>query len=171
MLLFENITQTLQVTYSSALNAAWCGCRTPLCIQISPGGLQPGFWSGSNRSTLVSVCQKWFNAGVVITVAFPAHAGPDVVIFKSLLVIKTGILTYPGLNDESSPLAAFYGSQPVLMQLEPVYGHSAVHCPAYYFPVIKVNDRGQIEPAFTVSNISYISQPDLIRPGGMKLLH
>jgi len=55
-------------------------------------GIRSALETGTINQLSFQCSEKRFDTSVVVTVALSAHAGRDAEIFKSLLVIKAGIL-------------------------------------------------------------------------------
>lgn len=111
-----------------------------------------------------------FDARIVITISFPAHAALHSILYEPCLIVLRSVLAAAIRVVQHLSFRSLLPICAVQRRQHEFFGHSLIGVPSDNFSGIQVHDAGNVKPSFVGRYIRDIRRPYLIRRGSLKLL-
>ena len=121
-----------------------------------------GFEVAAVDQLVLEGAPEGFHGGIIVAVTFAAHGSDGLGVLEGAAIVLTGVLNAPvGMKHQAcGRLALTPGHAP---GGQDQFGVDVfAHGPARQAPAVKVQNAGQIEPAFLGVDVSDVAEPDLV---------
>ncbi len=126
-------------------------------------GLGPRLKPPAVQPLLLELASERFHRGVVIAVAFTAHAAYEFILIQYSLVFFTGILDTAIRMNEQPFLCASPTNGLVQGFYDKGLSHVLGHGKANDCPAAQIHNAGEVQPSFIGCDIGDIAHPFLVR--------